>query len=195
MIGCTEATAWPLTWQHFLQSAVVSCALCRFNQCFCSFRFQSLNERASVDLHLFGPRFRFVCVCASVCVWIVLKQSFVCGRKKINKEVCAKRKQKQQRATFSLSGAAANKQKFKTLAAVESYSCSCALLSRRFSSVVGVLVAAVHFVVVLFCWLTAERAGEEGGDKRARPSEVPSARGRFLFLFTYYVRLCVYVKS
>lgn len=127
----------------------------------------------------------------------MLKQSFVCGRKKINKEVCAKRKQKQQRATFSLSGAAANKQKFKTLAAVESYSysCSCALLSRRFSSVVGVLVAAVHFVVVLFSWLTAERAGEEGGDKRARPSEVPSARGRFLFLFTYYVRLCVYVKS
>lgn len=131
----------------------------------------------------------------------MLKQSFVCGRKKSTKK-CVQKESKSnnvQRATFSLSGAAANKQKFKTLAAVESYSysCSCALLSRRFSSVVGVLVAAVHFVVVLFCWLTAETegAGEEGGDKRARPSEVPSARGRFLFLFTYYVRLCVYVKS
>lgn len=102
-----------------------------------------------------------------------------------------------QRATFSLSGAAANKQKFKTLAAVESYSycCSCALQRRRFSSVVGVSVAAVHFVAVLFCWLTAETRGEgEGGDKRARPSEVPSARGRFLFLFTYYVHLCVCVN-
>lgn len=80
-----------------------------------------------------------------------------------------------QRATFSLSGAAANKQKFKTLAAVESYSycCSCALQRRRFSSVVGCRCFSCcgsHFVAVLFCWLTAETGEEE--QKAARSARV-----------------------
>lgn len=83
-----------------------------------------------------------------------------------------------QRATFSLSGAAANKQKFKTLAAVESYSycCSCALQRRRFSSVVGCRCFSCcgsHFVAVLFCWLTAETGGEgEEEQKAARSARV-----------------------
>lgn len=67
-------------------------------------------------------------------VWVCVnsvKTEFCVQEKKSTKK-CVQKESKSnnvQRATFSLSGAAENKQKFKTLAAVESYSYSCILLA------------------------------------------------------------------
>lgn len=75
-----------------------------------------------------------------------VKTEFCVEEKKSTKK-CVQKESKSnnvQRATFSLLGAAANKQKFKT----QLHSVT-ALQSRRFS-VVGVLVAAAAAVIVIF---------------------------------------------